>query len=103
MTIALSVPVGILLAAIGMLLYSRSAEASTWPFLVFAIGGVLVSLSMLFPATLEYYPAMFGIAGGLIYVFFFAALWYWGKNRRSLNGWAKTAADLQLAVMCSSC
>lgn len=97
MTIALSVPVGILLAAFGILLYSRSAEASAWLLLVFVIGGVLVSFSMLFPATLSYHPVLFGVAGGLIYVFFFAALWYWGRNYRTLSGGTRTAADLQLA------
>jgi hypothetical protein len=69
MTIALSVPMGILLAAIGIVLNSRSTEAKTWPFLVFFLGGVLISFSMLFPATLAYYPLLFGAAGGLIYSF----------------------------------
>ena len=95
--IALSVTVGILLAAIDMLLYARTAEHRAWPFRVFVIGAVLVSLSMLFPATLVYYPVLFGIAGGLIYAFFFASLWYWGKNRKTLTGGARTAADFQLA------
>ena len=95
-TIALSVPVGILLAVIGIFLHSKTSEDRDWPFLVFVIGGVFVSLSMLFPATLANYPVFFGIAGGLIYIFFFAALWYWGKNQRLLTGGARLAADLQL-------
>ena len=90
MTISLSVPVGILL-------YSRSVKDGVWHFIVFAMAGVLVSLSMLFPAILGYYPVLFGIAGGLIYVFFFATLWYWAKKRSMLDDSTKTAADFQLA------
>lgn len=82
MTIALSMPLGIFLTVVGIYLHSRSTEAKTWPFLIFVVGGVLISLSMLFPATSSYYPVLFGIAGGLIYLFFFAAIWYWGKNHK---------------------
>lgn len=94
--IALSVPVGVLLTAIGMLLYSESARPQLWPFAVFVIGGVVVALSMLFPPTLGYYPVLFGISGGLILVLFFAVLYYWANNRKTLSGSAKIAADLQL-------
>ncbi len=51
---------------------------------------------MLYPATLGYYPALFGIAGGLILVLFFAAVWFWARKRSMLLGRAKTAADFQL-------
>lgn len=95
--IAFSVPVGIVMTTIGMLLYSESDRIRAWPFSAFVAGAILVGLSMLFPATLGYYPTMFGIGGGLIYVFFFVALWYWAKNRRKLNGAIKIAADFQLA------
>jgi len=96
MFISFSVPLGIVLTAIGMLLYAESKKPRMWPFVIFVIGGVLVALSMLFPPTLGYYPVVFGISGGLILVFFFTALWYWARNRRTLEGPAKTAADLQL-------
>jgi len=96
-TLSLSVPVGLLLATLGILLCSRWGKADNRPFKAFAVGGVLVSLSMMYPSTHGYYPVVFGIAGGLIYLLFFSALWYWAKNRAMLDGLARTAADLQLA------
>ena len=94
MLISLSVPLGIVLAAIGILRYAESKQTSLWPFVA---GIVLIILSMvLFPSTLGYYPLVFGISGGLILVFFFAALWYRAKQRRMLEGVARTAADFQL-------
>ena len=94
MTIALSVPLGVALAAIGTLLYAKSRKLRRWPFV---LGVVLVVLGLaLFPPTLGYYPVLFGMSGGLILAFFFAALWYWAKKRRTLEGPAGTAADFQL-------
>jgi hypothetical protein len=94
MTIALSVPLGVALAAIGTLLYSKSRQLRRWPFV---LGVALVVLGLaLFPPTLDYYPVLFGMSGGLILAFFFAALWYWAKKRRTLEGPAGTAADFQL-------
>lgn len=97
MTIALSVPLGLFFAAVGMLVHARSAEHGRGPTVAFVAGGLLVGASMLFPPTLGYHPTFFGVAGGLIYLFFFSALWYWGKNRRDLTGKARAAADCQLA------
>ena len=62
MTIALSVPLGVALAAIGTLLYAKSRKLRRWPFV---LGVVLVVLGMvLFPPTLDYYPVLFGLSGG---------------------------------------
>jgi hypothetical protein len=36
------------------------------------------------------------VAGGLILAFFLAILWFWAKRRATLEGPAKTAADLEL-------
>jgi hypothetical protein len=93
MFIAFSVPIGIILISIGLLLYGRSQRSRIWPYVV---GFIVIALSMLFPSTLRYYPSVFGTLGGLIYLFFFAALWFWAKNRKTTTGKAGTAADLQL-------
>ena len=93
-TIALSVPVGILLIVIGILLYAGAKRSR---ITIFATGAILVALSMLLVPTLGYYPVLFGIAGGLILFLFLAVLWYWGRNRRSLDSAARTASDLQMA------
>ena len=93
MLIALSAPLGAMLAVIGILLYAESGKPRIWPFVV---GGLLVALSLFLPPTLGYYPAVFGVSGGLMLVLFFAILWYWATKRRTLEGPAKTAADFQL-------
>ena len=93
MLIGLSSPLGIVLAAIGILLCAESEKSRMWPF---AVGVMLIALGMLVLPTLGYYPVLFGISGGLILLSFFAALWYWAKKRRTLVGPARTAADFQL-------
>jgi hypothetical protein len=93
MLIGLSTPLGIALAAIGILLCAESKKARLWPF---AIGIVLIVLGMLTLPTLGYYPVLFGISGGFILLLFFATLWYWAKKRSTLEGTARTAADFQL-------
>ena len=41
-------------------------------------------------------PRLFGIGGGLITVMFWGILWYWAKERKTLDDSAATAADIQL-------
>jgi hypothetical protein len=94
MAIALSVPVGILLIVIGILHYAGAGRSRV---AVFAIGATLVALSMLFVPTLGYYPVFFGLSGGLILLLLLAVLWYWARNRRSLDPAARTSSDLQMA------
>jgi MFS family permease len=94
MAIALSVPVGLLLIVIGILLYAGAKPSRVT---VFAIGATLVALSMLFVPTLGYYPVFFGLSGGLILLLFLAVLWYWARNRRALDAASRTSSDLQMA------
>ena len=93
MLIGLSTPLGVALAAIGILLSAESEKSRLWPF---AIGVVFIALGMLLFPLLGYYPILFGLSGGLILLFFFATLWYWAKKRSTLEGVARTAADFQL-------
>lgn len=86
----LGVPLGALLAGVGILL---NAGASTWKygtgmFLIFFIGlaGLL----------LGHKPWLFGIGGTLILVSFLGILWFWAEERKTLVGVAATAADLKL-------
>jgi hypothetical protein len=97
MLISFSGALGPILAAIGILLYAHSEKPRFWPFIVFVLGGLLVAFSFFFPPTMAYYPALFGILGGVITIVFFLLLWFWGKQRISLDGAARVAADLQLA------
>jgi hypothetical protein len=41
-------------------------------------------------------PALFGIGGGLITLFFVGSTWQWAKNRPSLNGAGKRGSDLRM-------
>ena len=93
MAMSLVTPAGILMIALGALLLGDSAKTHFWPY---AVGMVLVVLSFLFPATLGYYPVLFGIAGLFVVTLFFAVLWYWAQNHRNLKGPAKTASVYQL-------
>jgi hypothetical protein len=93
MVMSLLTPAGILLVAIGTLLLGNSLKSHIWPF---SIGIVLIVFSFLFPATLGYYPLLFGIAGFLILTFFFAVFWYWAKNHNNLQEKAKAASVYQL-------
>jgi len=88
---AFGIPVGAILAVIGMLL--RTEPTKIWQFLIVT---AFIILSVMFPATMGYHIVVFGALGGLIAAFFLAVVWYWGKKRTTLEGPAKTAADLQL-------
>ena len=92
---SLSIPIGSVLAAIGMVLYAQIRRSRMWSFL---IGAILVSLWLYLWKTfnVQLYPPMFGVLGVLITLFFLAILWYWVKKRVMLEGPAKTAADFQL-------
>jgi hypothetical protein len=92
---SLSIPVGSILAAIGMVLYAQIRRSRMWSFV---IGAILVSLWLYLWKTfnVQLYPPMFGVLGVLITLFFLAILWYWVKKRAMLEGPEKTAADFQL-------
>ncbi len=95
--ISLSMPLGIVLVSVGMLLHGDAGKPGIWRRVIFALGAVLVALSLLSFPTLDYFPVVFGVSGGLIVVLFLAVLWFWAKSRMALDGSARTAADLQLA------
>jgi len=93
MAMSLLTPAGILMIAIGTLLLGNSVKSHIWPY---SVGIFLVITSFLFPATLNYYPVLFGIAGFLILTFFFVVFWFWAQNHRVLEGPAKAASVYQL-------
>jgi len=95
---ASSVPIGSMLAGIGVLLYVRSKRKNIWLFGLGAFALFIVDTLIKFrivpmPA---HFSLLFGIAGGLILAFFLGILWFWAKVRSRLEGSARTAADLQL-------
>ena len=82
---------GVLLIAVGMLL--RTEPKNTW---MVAVASAFIILSAMLPETMGYSVTAFGLIGLLITLLFIAMVWYWGKNRVTLAGPAKTAADFQL-------
>ena len=90
---SLSVPVGSVLAGVGLLIYARSKGSRIW---LFGIGVTLLLVLTGFLPIPRYYPPVFGIGGGLILALFLITLWFWAKKRPLLEGSAKTAADFQL-------
>jgi hypothetical protein len=86
-------PAGILMTAIGTLFLGESGKSHIWSY---TIGIIVVTFSFMFPATLDFYPILFGMAAFFISIFFFTILWYWAKNHRGLKGSAKTVSVYQL-------
>jgi hypothetical protein len=41
-------------------------------------------------------PALFGVGGGLITLFFLGSTWNWARTRPTLSGAAKTGSDLRM-------
>lgn len=91
---ALAIPVGAILAAVGMALYAEPRRA--W---LFVLVGALIVLSAMAPQSLgqyKTYVVAFGLFGGLIAVLFIAMVWFWARQRKAPEEPAKNAADLQL-------
>jgi hypothetical protein len=87
------VPLGALVAGIGLLLYSGAKGSTVWKYgvgivLAFSIGVAVRSLGHILP--------LFGIGGTLILLFFIGILWLWAKERMALKDASVTAADFKL-------
>jgi hypothetical protein len=95
---ASAVPLGAILAGIGVLLYVRAKRSHIWLFGIGVFAVLLADILTKFRIlpTPPHVPLLYGVAGGLILAFFLAILWFWAKRRATLEGPAKTAADLQL-------
>ena len=89
---ALSVPLGSIMTAIGLALYSRLEKMR---FLVFIIGslGLLVWLGFCSQSIL--YPALYGVGGGLILFSFCMSIWSLVKVRIKSKGAAKYVLDFR--------
>ena len=89
----LSVPLGTFIVAIGAALIARVERRVFW---------LLILLLLVFTAwrivgtTDKMIPALFGIGGGLITLFFIGSVWNWAKTRPSLTGAARTGSDLRM-------
>lgn len=89
-----ALPVGVLLAGIGLLLYSGAKGSTAW---IFSLGVFLAVVVSLLIGTSGHFPPLFAIGAILILLSFFGILWLWAKERRALQGKSAIAADLKLA------
>ena len=90
---ALSVPLGAFIVAIGAALIAQ-VERRVLGLLILLI--VLFTAWRLFGTTSQMVPALFGIGGGLITLFFIGSAWHWARIRPTLSGSDKTGSDLRM-------
>ena len=89
----LSVPVGAFIVAFGAALTARAERRVLW---------LLIGLLVLCTAwgmagtTQQMIPALFGVGGGLITLFFLGSIWQWARTRPTLAGAGKTGSDLRM-------
>ncbi len=93
-----SVPLGAILVAIGLLIYVQAKSSHIWLFGIGTFAVLLIDILEKF-GTLPspvHWPPLYGIGGALIILFFFGILWFWAKRYVTLEGSVKTAAEFQL-------
>ena len=90
---ALSVPLGAFIVAIGAALTARVERRVLWQLILLV---VLFTAWRLVGTTNHMIPALFGIGGGLITVFFLGSTWQWARTRPTLTGSGKTGSDLRM-------
>jgi len=90
----LSMPLGAIMAGIGILLYSSAKGSTIWKV---GIGLFIVLIISLVAMGLNFYSApLFGIGGSLIFLSFVGILWSLAKERIALKGSSTTALDCKL-------
>jgi len=90
----IAVPLGALLAGVGILLYSGAKGSTVW-----GVGiGIFVTIiiAMILFQTVGHFPPLFGIGATMILLFFIGILWLWAKERMALKGSSTAAADFKL-------
>jgi hypothetical protein len=90
----ISIPLGAIVAGIGVLLYAGAKGSTVWKVAI----GLFVVLAVAFVAMgLNFYSApVFGIGGILILLSFIGILWLLAQERMVLKGSSTTAVDLKL-------
>jgi len=89
----LSVPLGAFIVAMGAALIAR-AERRVFLLLILLV--VLFTAWQIAGTTSQMVPALFGVGGGLITLFFLGSTWYWARTRPTLSGAGKTGSDLRM-------
>ena len=89
------VPLGTVIAGIGLLLYSKAKGLT---ILFFGLGVLVAIFVAMTSGSLEFFPFLFGIGGTIILISFFGILWFWAKKRKDMEGQAAKAANLRLVA-----
>jgi len=89
-----SMPLGAIVAVIGILLYSSAKGSTVWKFVIGLFTVLIISLVAM---GLNFYSApLFGVGGTLILLSFIGILWFFAKERMALEGSSTTALDFKL-------
>lgn len=90
---ALSVPVGAFIVAIGAALIAGVERRVLLLLVLLLVGSVAWGMA---GTTTQMIPALFGVGGGLITLFFLGSAWNWAQTRPTLTGARKAGSDLNL-------
>jgi hypothetical protein len=91
----LSVPLGAFIVAIGAALIARVERRVFWLLILLL---VLITVWKMFGTTSQMIPALFGVGGGLITLFFIGSTWQWARTRPTLTGAGRTGSDLRMVA-----
>ncbi len=89
----LSVPAGAFVVVIGAALIARVERIT---FLVLILIVIISVAWRVVGTTSQFIPALFGIGGGLITLFFLGSAWNWARVRATLSRAARTGSDLRM-------
>jgi hypothetical protein len=90
---ALSVPLGAFIVAFGAALIAKVERRVLWIIVLIV---VLFTIWRIMGTAREMIPALFGIGGGLITLFFIGSVWQWVRIRPTLSKSDKTGSDLRM-------
>ena len=90
---ALSAPLGSILVVVGAALIAQVERRIFWLLIV---GSFLLTVWRVIGTTSQLLPALFGIGGGLITLFFLGSAWNWARMRPALSGPEKSGSDLRM-------
>jgi hypothetical protein len=89
---AFSIPLGSIITAFGLALYSRLKGAR---LLIFVIGSLILLLWLAFWSQSFFYSAIYGIGGGIILFSFCVSMWSLVKQKTVCNEAIRNALDLR--------
>lgn len=90
---SLSVPLGAFIVAIGAALIAEVERRTFWLLILVLV----LFTAWKFAGTSDHViPALFGIGGGLITLFFIGSVWHWSRIRPKLSAPERTGSDLRM-------